>query len=89
MKLPITIFKLIKPLSSLLKNLPVRMVGLAAVYSREINGQTLTFAPSGWTYKKTFVLYDKETGTLWYPKKKGLMRIQGVFFKRSPPEVKE
>ncbi|MBW1841122.1 MAG: DUF3179 domain-containing protein [Deltaproteobacteria bacterium] len=38
---------------------------LAAVYSREIDGRKLTLAPSGWTYKNTFVLYDKETGTLW------------------------
>ncbi|MBT4362992.1 MAG: DUF3179 domain-containing protein [Desulfobacterales bacterium] len=52
------------------------------MYSREIDGQKLTIAPSGWTYKSTFVLYDKETETLWYPYKKGLMGIQGPFFKR-------
>jgi len=52
------------------------------VYSREIDGQQLTLAPSGWTYKSTFVLYDKESGTLWYPYKKGLMGIQGKYFKR-------
>jgi hypothetical protein len=52
------------------------------VYSREIDGQLLTLAPSGWTYKNTFVLYDKESGTLWYPYKKGLMGIQGRYFKR-------
>jgi len=57
-------------------------VGLAAVYSREIDGKVLTLAPSGWTYKRTFVLYDKETGTLWYPYKEGLMGIQGVYFQR-------
>jgi len=37
------------------------------VYSREIDGQILTLAPSGWTYHRTFVLYDYETETLWYP----------------------
>ena len=57
------------------------------MYSREIDGQTLTLAPSGWTYRRTFVLYDKETGTLWYPKNKGLMGIQGVYFKRWLPEL--
>jgi hypothetical protein len=51
------------------------------VYSRTIDGQTLTIAPSGWTYKNTFVLYDKETGTLWYPYRKGLKGIQGKYFK--------
>jgi hypothetical protein len=52
------------------------------VYSREIDGRKLTLAASGWTYKSTFVLYDKETGSLWYPYQKGLMGIQGVYFKR-------
>jgi hypothetical protein len=27
-------------------------------------------------------LYDRETGTLWYPDEKGLMGIQGTYFKR-------
>jgi hypothetical protein len=62
-------------------------VGLAAVYSREIDGKVLTLAPSGWTYKRTFVLYDKETGTLWYPYKEGLMGIQGVYFQRWLPKI--
>jgi len=58
------------------------------VYSRELNGKTLTIAPSGWTYKNTFVLYDKETESLWYPYKKGLMGIQGTFFKQWLPKLK-
>ena len=60
---------------------------LAAVYSRELDGQVLTLAPSGWTYKRTFVLYDRETGTLWYPEKDGLMGIQGEHFKRRLPSI--
>jgi len=57
-------------------------VNLAAVYSRQIDGQVLTLVPSGWTYESTFVLYDKETNTLWYPFDEGLMGIQGKYFKR-------
>ena len=60
---------------------------LAAVYSRKIDGRILTLAPSGWTYKRTFVLYDKESGSLWYPYKKGLMGIQGRYYKRWLPIV--
>lgn len=60
---------------------------LAAVYSREIDGQILTIVPSGWTYKSTFVLYDRETGTLWYPDRKGLKGIQGRFFGRLLPKI--
>jgi hypothetical protein len=57
------------------------------VYSRDIDGQTLTLVPSGWTYENTFVLYDKETGTLWYPNKNSLLGIQGKYFNRLLPEV--
>ncbi len=57
------------------------------MYSREIDGQTLTIVPSGWTYDNTFVLYDRETETLWYPYKNGLLAIQGKYFERILPEV--
>ncbi len=57
------------------------------MYSREIDGKTLTLAPSGWTYNYTFVLYDKETNSLWYPDDDGLIGIQGVYFKRQLPEI--
>jgi len=45
---------------------------LAVVYSRQIDGNILTLAPSGWTYGRfadssTFVLVDKETESLWFP----------------------
>ena len=58
------------------------------MYSREIDGQVLTLAPSGWTYKRTFVLYDRETGTLWYPDRKGLQGIQGKYFEEHLPMIK-
>jgi len=32
-----------------------------------VKGDTLTFAPSGWTYGSTFVLYDYETESMWFP----------------------
>jgi hypothetical protein len=62
-------------------------VDLAAVYSRQIDDRTLTLVPSGWTYKNTFVLYDRETETLWYPYRKGLKGIQGKYFKRWLPKI--
>ena len=57
------------------------------MYSREIDGQLLTLVPTGWTYDYTFVLYDKETSTLWFPYSKGLMGIQGKHFKRWLPKI--
>ena len=35
--------------------------------SREIDGKVLTLGASGWTYFSTFVLYDRETWTMWFP----------------------
>jgi hypothetical protein len=57
------------------------------VYSRQIDGQILTIVPAGWTYKNTFVLYDRETETLWYPYRKGLKGIQGKYFNRWLPKI--
>jgi hypothetical protein len=36
------------------------------VYSREIDGRVLTFTTSGFTYKSQHVLYDMDTGGLWF-----------------------
>jgi len=57
------------------------------VYSRKIDDQILTILPSGWTYDNTFVLYDRETETLWYPYRKGLKGIQGKYFNRLLPKI--
>ncbi len=57
------------------------------MYSRQIDGRTLTLKPSGWTYEHTFVLYDIETETLWYPVKDGLMGIQGEDFQEMLDEI--
>ena len=36
------------------------------MYSREIDGENLTFASVGILYEDTFVLFDEETESLWY-----------------------
>jgi len=35
------------------------------VYARKVNGRTLTFGVSGKLWKRSLVMYDKETGSLW------------------------
>jgi hypothetical protein len=64
-------------------------VDLAAVYSREIDGEVLTFASSGWTYRLTFVLYDHQTESLWYHLEgtDGLTCISGTYADRFLPEL--
>ncbi len=37
------------------------------VYGREIDGQATTFGTTGYTYQSVFVLYDRATGSIWYP----------------------
>jgi len=39
------------------------------VNSRRIDDTVLTLGASGWTYVSTFVLYDRETESLWYPRR--------------------
>ncbi len=59
------------------------------MYSREIDGQVLTLSASGWTYRNTFVLYDKETESLWYHLEgdDALTCISGKFADRRLPEL--
>ena len=62
------------------------------MYSRELDDRTLTLAPSGWTYRRTFVLYDRETETLWYPMedeegRKGLGGVAGPLQGEFLPEL--
>lgn len=37
------------------------------VYGRELNGKVTTFGTTGYTYNNTFVLYDRQTESIWYP----------------------
>ncbi len=37
------------------------------VYNRTLDGQVLTIAASGWVWHRIFVLWDYETGSLWFP----------------------
>jgi hypothetical protein len=43
------------------------------VYGREIDGRETTFGTTGYTFNSTFVLYDRETESLWYPLTDGAM----------------
>lgn len=57
------------------------------MYSRTLDDKELTLAPSGWTYKNTFVLYDRETMSLWYPYRDGLRGISGEHFNMFLPRI--
>jgi hypothetical protein len=59
------------------------------VYSREIDGEILTISASGWTYDRLFVLYDYETGSIWYqlPDTSALTCIAGHYEGRELSEI--
>ena len=59
------------------------------MYSRELDGRPLRFSASGWTYRNTFVLYDRETESLWYHLEgdKGMTCISGFYADRTLPEL--
>lgn len=58
------------------------------MYSRSLEDSVLTLSASGWTYANTFVLYDYETESLWYPFEggDGLTCISGVHADKFLPE---
>ena len=60
------------------------------MYSRELDDKILTLAASGWTYNRTFVLYDKETESLWYPLPgtQGLTGVAGPLQDRFLPALR-
>jgi len=65
------------------------LANLTAVYSRKIDGRIVTLAASGWVYRDTFVLRDKETGSIWYPLEgtSGLTCIGGFYADRKLYEL--
>ena len=44
---------------------------MSVVYGREIDGKLTTFGTTGYTYRNTFVLYDRATESVWYPRVRG------------------
>ena len=41
------------------------------VYGREVDGKTTTFGTTGYTYGNIFALYDRLSGSVWFPGDKG------------------
>jgi hypothetical protein len=65
---------------------------LAVVNSRKLLSNVLTLAPSGWTYGRTFVLYDYETESMWLPMENEknqteMVCISGQYADQKLPEI--
>ena len=50
---------------------------MSVVYGREVNGEVTTFGTSGYTFRNTFVLYDRATDSIWYPRENGVIEAVG------------
>lgn len=42
------------------------------MYGREVNGKATTFGTTGYTFNDIFVLYDRQTESIWYPLNDGV-----------------
>lgn len=42
------------------------LCGTGVVHERRVDGRTLTFGHSGWLWHNSFLLYDRETDSLWH-----------------------
>lgn len=69
--------------------LPLRKT--AAIYDRTLDGEVVSLGTSGYVYDNAFVLYDRRTDSLWWPKDEGLTAITGPLtgkvLKRSPESL--
>lgn len=43
------------------------------MYGRTIDGKVTTFGTTGYTHNSVFVLYDRDSKTVWYPLSKSSM----------------
>ena len=56
------------------------------MYGREIDGEITTFGTTGYTYENTFVLYDRQSESIWYPYQQGeLNAVSGAHAGRALP----
>lgn len=63
---------------------------LSVVYGREIDGELTTFGTTGYTHKRTFLLYDRKTESVWYPLKPGEMNaVSGTLAGKAMPFLGE
>lgn len=65
------------------------LVNATDVYSRVLDADTLTLSASGWVYDQRSVLFDYQTGSMWYPiaGTGGLTCIAGVLFESMLPSL--
>jgi hypothetical protein len=53
------------------------LMKMPAVYERILDGKPISFGTSGYVYQGAFVLYDRGTDSLWFPREEGLTAITG------------
>ncbi len=50
---------------------------MSVVYGREVDDKVTTFGTSGYTFRNTFVLYDRATDSIWFPRQGEVLEAVG------------
>ncbi|MBI3463333.1 MAG: DUF3179 domain-containing protein [Planctomycetes bacterium] len=79
---PLTVMKKVEVVNDVYGGSPIAvtycpLLDHAAVYERSLDGVPISLGSSGYCYQEAFVLYDRATDSLWYPKPEGLTAISG------------
>jgi hypothetical protein len=79
---PMTVLKKVEVVNDVFGGRPIAvthcpLLGRTVVYERSLDGEPISFGNSGYCYQKAFVLYDRRTDSLWYPRPEGLTAISG------------
>ena len=62
---------------------------MGAVSTRELNGREIEFGTAGYTYENVFVLYDRESDSVWYPGPSTLEAVGGERLGDKIPFIQE
>jgi hypothetical protein len=79
---PITVMEKVELVNDVFGDLPVAvtfcpLIKKPAVYDRSLAGEPVSLGSSGYCFESMFVLYDRRTDSLWYPRDDGLTAITG------------
>jgi hypothetical protein len=79
---PLTVMEKVEVVNDTIEGVPLAIAYLPLmqkhiVFQRTLDGTPISLGTSGYVYQDAFVLYDRGTDSLWYPKEEGLTAITG------------
>jgi Protein of unknown function (DUF3179) len=79
---PLTVMEKVEVVNDMVGGVPLAVAYMPLmqkhlIFQRTVDGTPITLGTSGYVYQNAFVLYDRGTDSLWYPKEEGLTAITG------------